>query len=419
MDAKNTFPLLLCLFAVCRTALPAQQSSAPDSIPTLPGAAKKFEFLAYGSLNYHRFDWQIWPEKRDEVDFERAVLESTYRFAPRFDLHAELELEHGGTGVAVEFDRFEEFGEFEYEVEKGGEVRFEEFNLSYSLARNGNHRFRVGYVKVPFGLMPFRDEPDEYLTNTLPMMENTLLPTDWAEFGVLLTGMIRRWKYHLAFVNGLDGSAFNSANFIKRGNQKRFETVNAEDWAAVARIDYEFGDEKLIGVSGYFGNTRNNRPKPDLNADAYLGLADLHFSAEWSPVHICIQAIYGHLQNSEAVSNANRNLSNNLNVKRTPVAAAALGWSAELGIEVLDLLKSRPGKVLTVFGRYDYYDSMFRTEGQIVNNPRWERWVITTGINYQPIPQIVLKTQYAIEKLGVEVNNLQRTFSLGIGFIIE
>ncbi len=419
MRAKTTFLSLLPVFLLPLVPLKAQEASLLDSLPADPSDHKKLQIEAYGSINYHRFDWQIWPEKRDEVDFERAVIEGSYRFAPRWSLNAELEFEHGGTGVAVEFDRFEEFGEFEYEVEKGGEVRFEEFNLDWVWGKKRQHRISAGYVKVPFGLITFRDEPEEYFTNTLPMMENTLLPTDWAEFGVLASGTLGPWKYYAGAVTGLDGSAFNSANFIKRGNQKRFETVNAEDWALVGRLDYEFGHEQAVGVSGYFGNTRNNRPKPDLAVDAYLSLFDAHVVYEWSPFEFCGQLIYGQLQNSEAVTNANRNLSNNLNVKRTPVAQSALGWSAELGFELFDVLPRHPNGELIIFGRYDYYDSMFRTEGQVVDNPRWERNVITAGVNYQPLPQIVLKTQYAVEKLGIPSANLQKTFSVGLGFHIQ
>lgn len=399
--------------------LNAQENKALDTIPKTDNGRKKLQVITYGTINYHRFDWQIWPEKRDEVDFERAVLEGSYRFAPRWSLNAELEFEHGGTGVAVEFDRFEEFGEFEYEVEKGGEVRFEEFNLSWDWGARGQHHLTAGYVKVPFGLITFRDEPDEYLTNTLPMMENTLLPTDWAEFGLLAHGQMGNWHYFAGLVNSLDGSGFNSANFIKRGNQKRFETVNAEDWAAVGRLDYEFGHEQAVGISGYFGNTRNNRPKPDLSVDAYLSLLDAHLVYEWEPFELTGQFIYGQLQNSEALTNANRNLSNNLNVKRTPVASAALGWSAELGFELFEVFRHHPKGELKIFGRYDDFDSMYRTQGQVVDNPRWDRQIITLGLNYQPIPQIVLKSQYAVEKLGIPAANLQKTFSVGIGFHIN
>ena len=411
--------LILYLFGLVCTNIAAQETAMLDSL--LPEQKpKKLQLEAYGVINYNIYDWQIWPEKRNDIDFERAVVEANYTFAPRWSLAAELEFEGGGTGVSVEFDRFEEFGEFEYEVEKGGEIRFEEFNLAYKLDKKDRNLLRIGYVSVPFGLISFRDEPEEYATNTLPMMENTLLPTDWAEFGVLATGQIgRHWRYYGALVNALDGSAFNSANFIKRGNQKRFETVNAQDWAAVARLDYEFGYEKAIGISVYAGNTRNNRPKPDLNVDAWLTMLDAHIVYEIEPFEFVGQVIYGQLQNSEAVSNANRNLSNNLNVKRTPVAAAALGYSTELSFELFDILPRHPNGELIFFGRYDFYDSMLRTEGQIFDNPRWQRSVISGGINYQPIPQVVFKAQYSLERLGVSTDALQQTISLGIGFHIK
>ncbi len=391
-----------------------QNTSLLDSILGPEPDEKKLQVACYGSINFHVFDWQIWPEKRDEVDFERAVLDGSYRFAPGFKLNAELEFEHGGTGVSVEFDRFEEFGEFEYEVEKGGEIRFEKFNVQYDFSKK--HNLQVGYVKVPFGLLNFRDEPDEYPTISLPIMENELLPVGWADFGLLYHGNFQKIHWHLAAVNSLDGSAFNSANFVKRGNQRRFETVNAEDWAIVGRLDYEFGHEKNIGLSGYFGNTRNNRPKPDLQVDAFLAMTDFHILYEIEPFEFCGQVFYGHLQNSEAVSNANRNLSNNLNVKRTPVAKSAVGYTAEISFEIFDVLKKHPNGELNLFVRYDKFDSMASTEGQVFDNPRWERSVYSGGIVYQPVPQLVLKSQFSAEKLGIAVNAWQRAFSVGMGF---
>ncbi len=409
--------IALILFTATISNVFGQADFSKNETQTDTAKTRKLELEIYGAINFHAFDWQVWPDKRNEIDFERAVLEGSYHFSPKFSLNIELEFEHGGTGVAVEFDRFEEFGEFEYEVEKGGEVRFEEFSISRKLGKK--HEVAAGYVKVPFGLMIFRDEPEEYHTNTLPMMENTLLPTDWAEFGLLFTGnfsgKFSPLKYHFALVNSLDGSAFNSANFIKRGNQKRFETVNASDWAGVARLDYEFGDEKSLGISAYFGNTRNNRPKPDLAVNAWLSMFDAHFYYEFEPVELTAQLIYGHLQNAEAVTNANRNLSNNLNVKRTPVGTAALGWCAELACEVFD--KPKMGE-LKIFGRYDWLDAMYSTEGQVVANPRWKKGIATVGLNFRPIRQIVVKTQFAVEKLGISSLNLQRTFSLGLGFHI-
>ena len=133
--------------------------------------------------------------------------------------------------------------------------------------------------------------------------------------------------------------------------------------------------------------------------------------------------MYGTLSNSEAVSNANRNLSNNLNVKRTPVAAAAAGAFLEAGIEVFDLLHLKPGRhpdsELYLFGRYDYYDSMYKTQGQVFNNPRWERHTWTAGVNYDLNPYVRLKAQYAVRRLGIPTANMERTFSAGLGFYLH
>ena len=68
--------------------------------------------------NYFNYDWDTHPEKRDEADLERLVLEGKYQFNEQWSIHAEVEYEHGGTGATMEFDVFEEFGEFEQEIEK-------------------------------------------------------------------------------------------------------------------------------------------------------------------------------------------------------------------------------------------------------------------------------------------------------------
>ncbi|MBK8746321.1 MAG: autotransporter outer membrane beta-barrel domain-containing protein [Saprospiraceae bacterium] len=378
----------------------------------------KFIVSSYGVMNYNNYNWQLLPQKRNDIEFERAVLELSYRPSKKWSFNTELEIEAGGTGVAIEFDPLEEFGEYEYEVEKGGEIWLEQFNFKYDFSPNINISF--GRLKVPFGLIGFLDEPTEYHTTNVSDMENTILPTHWTEYGVMLNGRFgKNWVWHAGIVNGLDGSAFNSANFIKRGNQRRFEATNVNDIAGVARLDYEFGYEKFIGISGYYGNTRNNRPKPDLQFDANLAMIEAHVVYELEPFEFSGIVLYGALQNSEAVSIANRNLSNNLNVKRTPVGKSAMGWSAEVAFEPFDLLKKHPNGELYFFLRVDSYDTQFSTQGLIFDNPRWDRKTYTGGINYMPNTWLVFKTQYARQYLGIVENKIQDTFSLGFGYYIK
>src|SRR5678816_444958 len=190
-----------------------------------------------------------------------------------------IEFEHGGTGASLEFDRFEEFGEFEYEISKGGEVIVEEMNLEFDVLKKCI--LQVGRVKVPFGAAFNRNEPTDYPTATFSEMEAVILPHNWTDNGISLSGYIGQksyWRYSIALVNGLDCSAFNSANWIMRGHQKRFELVNAENFALAGRLDFAPNEKMKLGFSLYGGNTKDNRPKPDLQVDTPLGLSLIHIS---------------------------------------------------------------------------------------------------------------------------------------------
>jgi hypothetical protein len=386
----------------------------------------KMSFGGYGAMNYYHFAWQTDSVKRDAIDNERFILDFGYNWTPKIGLNAEIEIEHGGTGVSVEFDRFEEFGEFEFDVSKGGEVLLEQMNLEFSLPKNVN--LKVGRVKVPFALMFNRDEPTDYLTCINSEIETQILPENWTENGLLISGKLgqkQRIKYHFAFVNGLDGSNFTSANWIKRGNQRRFEMVNAENFALAGRVDFHFSKKNIIGASLYIGNSTGNRPKPDLRVETPISIAELHFLVKKSAFQASGMAFWGNLGNSEALSNQNRNLSNNLNVKRTPVGAAAIGGFAEIACTIFGKtgLIRRPNRPdFLVFGRADYYDTMFKTQGLIFNNPRWARQSLTFGSVVKIIDQVHFKTQFTTRKVGAPAPTsvaggvLERTFVLGFAF---
>lgn len=388
---------------------------------------KNLEWEFYGNANYYLYKWDTL-SPRNAIDLERFVIEPKYRWNKQWEIYAEIEFENGGTGSSVEFDNLEEFGEFEYEIEKGGEVILERLFITYT--PNNWFNVRFGRIMLPVSFMYSRHEPQELLTTTGSEMEYTLLPVNWSENGISLFGKFgkqQRWHYNATIINGLDNSAFNSANWIQRGNQKRFEMVNAVNFAGAARLDYHFDrfesnkeddSKNFVGLSVYYGNSTGNRPKPDFTLPAYVGVYDVHFSGTIHPFTLSGELLYGTLSNSEALSQANRNLSNNLNVKRTPLGASALGGFIELSANVSTLWqnKTQENNLFHTFVRYDYYDSMYSVQGDIFNNPRWERSALTVGIAYYPIEDIILKTQYTSRKLGISNNNKQDAFSLGFAF---
>src|SRR5690606_25930680 len=148
----------------------------------------------------------------------------------------EFEFEHLGTGTAVEFDRFEEFGEFETDVERGGEVEIEEFVLEWEPYEWIG--VRTGYFPIGLGLVNFRHHPLQHLGVTRFEAEIAMLPEEWSEAGVGLFGKVPiphagSLGWRVEAVTGLDSTGFSSANWVKRGRQTRFETMNADDVAAV------------------------------------------------------------------------------------------------------------------------------------------------------------------------------------------
>jgi hypothetical protein len=379
---------------------------------------QKFHFKAYGVVNYYAFDWDTDPARRNAFDTERINMYLKYDFTEKIQLKAEFEFEHGGTGVTMELDKFEEFGEFEVELEAGGEVKLEQLNILFKYKPWLN--FRVGRIKLYMGNASKLDLPTDYFTGQRSTMESALLPIGWYENGIEILGDFgknKTFSYKAFLVNGLSSVGFTSANWIKRGHQKRFETINANNLAVSGRFDYNLPNGGFVGFSGYHGGANKNRPKPDLeNTSGAVSIGDFHFNIEQDNWKLRGMVLYGNLQNSERISQANRNLSNALNVKRTPVAKNALGYYIEGAYDLLSLKKNKTDKQLFLFGRYDFYDSMYKTTGVILDNPRWERNVITVGANYFINPHVVFKTHYAINTLGLNTDNKERTFLIGMAF---
>lgn len=395
-------------------ALVASMAAAQES---------KFTIGGYGEILYSHFDYG--PDQKSGLngspsdsraimDIPRFILEFEYSFSKSLSLETEIEYEHGGTGGAVELE-FEEFGEFETEVEKGGEITIEEFHITKTFSSAFN--LRLGHFILPIGLINKAHDPKDFFTTSRPEAEVSLIPTTWHETGVEVFGMVRDFSYRLQIVNGLDATGFSSRNWIVEGYQSRFEQVKATDMALVGRFDYNGVDGLMIGVSGYRGNSTNNRPKPDLeNVDGHVTIGDVHANFQRGPWIARALYLYGTLQNADLISQRNRNLSRFLPVPKTPVASAAKAWTAELGYNVFSLFSNRDEYRLYPFIRYEYYNSMEKVDRGIFADPRFERKIFTAGAIFFLTPGVVLKADYSHRTLGESRFNDENTFSISLGF---
>ena len=373
---------------------------------------------AYGAVNYYNFDWQTLPNKRNAFDPERLNLYIYHDFNDKIEFKSEIEFEHGGTGATLEFDQLEEFGEFEQSIEKGGEVVLEQINLLYKF--NAKLKLRFGKMRFYMGNASKQDQPREYFTAYRSEVENTILPLGWYETGFELSGDLKLgndefpyFSYKAYVVSGLDNTAFSSLNWIRRGYQTRFETINADNLAYALRFDYIFKKDSEIGLCFYAGNPTGNRPKNDFTNDSWVMYGDVHFAYDSKPLRLRAYGMYGNIQNSEALSEANRNISNNLDVKRTPIGKTAAGAYVEAAYDILPFIK-KCNNQLYIFSRAEWYDSMYKTQGNIFNNPRYERQILTVGLNFFITETVVVKAHQAWRTLGS--NEKENTFCVGFGF---
>ena len=383
----------------------------------------KFKLTGYGELIYSHFDYgpdqKSGPagspsDSRATIDIARLSLELETHLLRGVELEAEVEIEHGGTGGALEIE-YEEFGEYETEVEKGGEIVLEELYVEREFGDAFN--IRLGHFYVGVGLITERYHPMDFFGTRRPESEAAVIPAIWHETGIEINGEVHRLRYRVQLVNGLDATGFSSQQWIVGGHQTRFEDVRASNMALAARLDYRLAEGMTLGVSGYRGNSADNRPKPDMkDADAHVSIFDVHAVLRYNRLRAQGMYLYGHLQNAAIVSTRNRTLSNNLDVLRTPVASAAYALYAEVGYDILPFFTSRKEEQCHLFFRFDAYDTMAETPPEFFDNPRFSRRVYTVGVNYAMGHAVVLKGDYAMRRLGAANFNGENTASFALGF---
>lgn len=126
---------------------------------------------------------------------------------------------------------------------------------------------------------------------------------------------------------------------------------------------------------------------------------------------------WGHLTDAAHISKFNIAMSKNSTSKRQEIASDAISGGIEVGYNIFSLFpKMKYSKQkFYIFGRYDYYDSMAKMES---GTPlEWcGRHKITAGINWYPIPQIVIKGDYSYGILDKKYNN-EPAINIGIAYV--
>lgn len=379
---------------------------------------QNFGFSSYGTLAYRSEEvfqntQDQTPERREKFDVERLVVEMKYQLSSQWTLEAEVEFEHGGTGSTLEYDGFEEFGEFETELEVGGEVVVEKLQLEYRHSDQLGVRF--GHIYVPVGMTTSLHKPQQYFTVSRHRSIESMIPAVWHETGVSLFGQYHNFHYQTQLVSGLNSEYFRTYNWVGGASQKRFEEVNADELAAVIRLDYgNIKQGSAIGFSYYTGKTSGNRHKTNkLDVDGQLSIFDLHGVYRQGPLTVRGQYLYGELDDTTAITQANKTTPGLGAGNFTVLGSQSEAWFIEAGVDVAPLM-DLPSP-LQIFASYDHSNPLKDVE-QGKASQRFDIDEYALGVNYQPIEAIVLKAQISRQQVAQSAIPDTTAFELGFGY---
>ena len=351
-------------------------------------------------------------------DIPHAVINLGYGFGKGWSLGTEIEFEHGGNGLAYEKED-EEGGEWEQEVEKGGEVELEQFWLQKTFSRAAN--LRIGHIVVPVGLNNAHHEPLNFFTVYRPEGENTIMPSTWHQTGLSFFGRYGDFRYEAQFLAGLNADNFTNTGWISKGHKSPLEFDVANKYGAALRIDNYSVKGLRIGLSGYYGQSiGNSYPRNANGVDAeYKGtvcVGSVDFTYNDHNWIVRGQADYGYLGDAEELKYVYNRVNKKSPYHHSPfVSKNAYAVGIEAGYDVFSQIRQmRQKQQLYVFGRFEAYNPYASdTKGTPYDYTAVKR--MAAGVNYHPIPEIVVKAEYS-KRFLKSLYNDEPSINIGVAY---
>lgn len=381
-------------------------------------------FKDYGMNRFYGHPEGSPKESRATISIPRFVLALDYKFSPKWVLGAEIEFESGGTGTAVELERAEN-GEYETELEKGGEVAIEQFHLTRLIHPAFN--VRVGHMIVPVGLTNAHHEPMNFFGTVRPEGESTIIPCTWHETGLAFFGSFgkraARFNYQAMVVSGLNANGFDRNNWVQKGKQGKFEEDRLQHPAFVARLDWTGVSGLRAGVSYYYCDNAGGNADISTVYNTKFPVNIFTVDAQYVHPYVIARAnvLTGNVGNAGELSLRNGKLNKLAPYTRlVPVAKRAVSYAGEVGLNLRNIIGREDLPEIIPFARYEYYNA--QEEGDksrayiSVMDQRLKTSMWVFGLNYRVGNGIVVKADYTTRRIGGGQFNSENEFALGVAF---
>jgi uncharacterized small protein (DUF1192 family) len=339
---------------------------------------------------YGEFRYQDFEGGESELDLLRAVLYFGYKFNDNFVFNSEIEYEHAGEEIAVEFAY-----------------------LDYLWRPEAN--IRAGLLLLPMGFLNELHEPTTFLGANRPETERRIIPSTWSENGLGLFGEAGPFSYRTYVVAGLNATGFE-AEGLREGRQEGIES-NAEELAWTGRLDFTGIPGLLIGGSAYVGNSGSgsegeeeeelalfdDRPEVEVGTRIIEG----HVEWKWRGLELRALAVQADLDD---VGELNHELGL---FGGESVGERLKGQYVQAGY---DLLAGRGGeRALIPYARWETFNTQDKVPAGFVADPVNDVEITTLGIAFKPIDQIVIKADH--QKIDNEAFEGTNQFNVLLGWI--
>ena len=402
--------LLILTVAIC----------ALNSAAQVDTAFNKFRFGGYGEMlaSWQNYGLNRWGGTKGstevnhaEISIPRFVLAFDYKFNEKWILGAEIEFEAGGTGMALEIEKGSgsENGEYETELEKGGEVALEQFHITRLFTEAFN--VKVGHIIVPVGLTNTHHEPINFYTTFRPEGATTLIPCTWHETGLEFFGGFgngyAKFNYQAQVVTGQNPLGFSRYNWIKGGKQGFFEADNFTRPAYTLRLDYKGVPGLRLGTSMYYCHDSGKNCDRLITFNSYdpINIKIFSFDAQYKNSFVTFRGNYlcGKLTDAQTVDKVLRTYSSGSGYSRTlNVAEEVLNYNFELGVNVKNIFHGGAKcPDIQPFAHYEYYNP----QEKVPNNNADDRCQVSYwawGVNYFALPNLVIKADYTCRRIGTD-----------------
>ena len=326
-------------------------------------APKGLSIGGYGESTYSNLRGS---GRENQSDLLRAVLYAGYRFSDRIVFNSEIEFEHAGKEVAVEF-------------------AFLDFKLSDAL------QIRVGTLLVPMGVTNELHEPPFFNGVLRNDVEQFIIPATWSENGVGLHGTLGALRYQAYLVNGLDAFAASGEEPVSAGEWLRRARSGggesrAETLAGVLALGYAAGPV-AVGGSVYRGRAgQGTRASTGEVIQADVTIAEAHATLAWRG--LAARALYaaGSLSDTALLAQ---------DLPGNPVLGSTVrGGYLEVAYDVLSAVSPGGEASVSPFVRYEAYDLNASVAGGLTRDPAVDRTVVTAGVTWKPLATVALKADW-------------------------